>query len=46
MHFGYGLGFLRGVVDFVVLRRGASASFTKLTRATSAVKPSIHAPEP
>jgi succinoglycan biosynthesis protein ExoA len=31
-HFGYGLGFLRGVLDFVILHRGASASFTKLTR--------------
>jgi cellulose synthase/poly-beta-1,6-N-acetylglucosamine synthase-like glycosyltransferase len=31
-HFGYGLGFLRGILDFVILHRGASASFTKLTR--------------
>ena len=31
-HFGYGLGFLRGVLDFVILHRGASASFAKLTR--------------
>ncbi len=31
-HFGYGLGFLRGVCDFVILRRGASPSFTKLSR--------------
>lgn len=31
-HWGYGLGFLRGVVDFVWLRRGAATSFTQLTR--------------
>ncbi len=31
-HFGYGSGFLRGVLDFLVLRRGVSDSFTKLTR--------------
>jgi succinoglycan biosynthesis protein ExoA len=42
-HFGYGLGFLRGVVDFVVLRRGASKSFAKLTR-PSAQKPRPVAP--
>jgi glycosyltransferase involved in cell wall biosynthesis len=29
---GYGYGFLRGVVDFVWLRRGASAEFKALTR--------------
>lgn len=31
-HLGYGYGFLRGVVDFVVLRRSAGARFTRLTR--------------
>ena len=37
-HFGYGLGFLRGILDFVILRRGASVSFTKLTRGSSETK--------
>jgi glycosyltransferase involved in cell wall biosynthesis len=36
-HFGYGFGFLRGILDFIILRRGASVSFTKLTRASSDV---------
>lgn len=31
-HFGYGIGFLCGVVDFIVLRRTPSATFTRLTR--------------
>lgn len=31
-HFGYGYGFLRGVVDFVILRKGGSTRFTKITR--------------
>lgn len=31
-HFGYGLGFLRGLLDFVVIRRGPRASATRLTR--------------
>jgi succinoglycan biosynthesis protein ExoA len=31
-HFGYGVGFLRGIWDFVVLRRGAGATFSTLTR--------------
>ena len=32
-HFGYGYGFLRGVVDFLLLRRGESgAAFTAITR--------------
>jgi glycosyltransferase involved in cell wall biosynthesis len=31
-HFGYGLGFLCGVVDFIILRRAPSESFTNLTR--------------
>ena len=33
-HFGYGLGFLRGIWDFVILRRFHSTSFSSLTRAT------------
>jgi hypothetical protein len=36
-HFGYGIGFLRGILDFVILHRGASVSFTKLTRGSSDV---------
>jgi succinoglycan biosynthesis protein ExoA len=32
-HFGYGFGFLSGVIDFIVLRRKASVHFTRLTRA-------------
>jgi glycosyltransferase involved in cell wall biosynthesis len=31
-HFGYGWGFLRGIIDFVLLRKAPNASFTKLTR--------------
>ena len=31
-HLGYGWGFLRGILDFAVFRRGASAVFTQLTR--------------
>lgn len=31
-HFGYGYGFLRGVIDFVVLRKGGSDKFKKITR--------------
>jgi glycosyltransferase involved in cell wall biosynthesis len=34
-HFGYGIGFLKGVVDFIVLRRGPSDSFIKLTRSST-----------
>ncbi|MDO9549187.1 MAG: hypothetical protein Q7J65_09520, partial [Candidatus Marinimicrobia bacterium] len=33
-HFGYGYGFLRGVLDFIFLKKGASETFTKLTRST------------
>ncbi|MDZ7831094.1 MAG: glycosyltransferase family 2 protein [Desulfobacterales bacterium] len=32
-HFGYGIGFLRGVFDFVILRRRGTRSFSTLTRA-------------
>lgn len=31
-HFGYGIGFLRGVWDFVIRREGAHKSFEALTR--------------
>lgn len=31
-HFGYGYGFLRGVLDFIVLKKQAGKTFTKLTR--------------
>ena len=31
-HLGYGIGFLHGVIDFVLLRRGARANYSTLTR--------------
>jgi succinoglycan biosynthesis protein ExoA len=31
-HFGYGYGFLRGIGDFLIGRRGANATFHSLTR--------------
>jgi succinoglycan biosynthesis protein ExoA len=31
-HFGYGFGFLRGLIDFVLLRRRARETFSTLTR--------------
>ena len=31
-HFGYGWGFLRGISDFMVLRRSAGKSFSRITR--------------
>jgi len=31
-HFGYGCGFLKGLLDFVILRRKAPASFAPLSR--------------
>src|SRR5262249_8961787 len=31
-HFGYGYGFLRGLLDFAILRRAPSSTYTKLTR--------------
>lgn len=34
-HFGYGGGFLHGVWDFVILRRGTTAFYTKLTRTSA-----------
>ena len=33
-HFGYGLGFLHGLLDFVLIRRGPRESATVLTRPT------------
>lgn len=37
-HVSYGLGFARGMLDFVVLRRGPAARMTDLTRAAKARK--------
>jgi hypothetical protein len=34
-HVGYGLGFLRGVWDFVICRRGPVAAYQRLTRSTA-----------
>jgi glycosyltransferase involved in cell wall biosynthesis len=34
-HFGYGYGFLRGIIDFLLLRRAPSLTFTELTRTSS-----------
>jgi succinoglycan biosynthesis protein ExoA len=34
-HFGYGLGFLHGIWDLVVLRRRPSRTYTELTRASA-----------
>ena len=34
-HFGYGMGFLRGVVDFLILRRVPADRFTTLTRSSA-----------
>jgi succinoglycan biosynthesis protein ExoA len=31
-HFGYGCGFIRGIWDFVILGRGPSPTYTKLSR--------------
>jgi succinoglycan biosynthesis protein ExoA len=33
-HFGYGWGFLRGVWDFVIWRRGPNRTCTELTRSS------------
>ncbi|HWO42460.1 MAG TPA: glycosyltransferase family 2 protein [Candidatus Eisenbacteria bacterium] len=35
-HFGFGIGFLHGVLDFLVLRRGPRAQFAALTRQSPA----------
>jgi GT2 family glycosyltransferase len=34
-HFGYGYGFLRGLLDFLVLQRQPTNAYTKLTRASA-----------
>jgi succinoglycan biosynthesis protein ExoA len=34
-HFGYGYGFLRGILDFVIFRREPTHAYTKLTRAST-----------
>jgi hypothetical protein len=34
-HFGYGLGFLRGILDFVICQRSPSTRFKALTRPAS-----------
>ena len=34
-HFGYGLGSICGLLDFVILKRGPSRAFTQLTRSTT-----------
>lgn len=38
-HFGYGYGFLRGLIDFVVLRSGGSKKFSRLTRGQNSATP-------
>jgi succinoglycan biosynthesis protein ExoA len=40
-HFSYGLGFLKGIIDFVVLRRLPSGRFTKLTRSAARPMPRV-----
>ena len=37
-HFSYGYGFLRGLIDFGLLRKGGGKSFTALTRTVGEVK--------
>jgi succinoglycan biosynthesis protein ExoA len=31
-HFGYGIGFLHGILDFIILKRGPSSVYTRVTR--------------
>ncbi|MBI3415673.1 MAG: glycosyltransferase family 2 protein [Verrucomicrobia bacterium] len=38
-HVGYGYGFLRGLIDFVVLRSGGNKKFSRLTRGQSSAAP-------
>lgn len=45
-HFGYGIGFLRGVLGFVILRRAPSPAFTRLTRASEKCKQTRVSEEP
>jgi hypothetical protein len=35
-HFGYGYGFARGMIDFLLLRKRGSATFSRLTRRSKA----------
>jgi GT2 family glycosyltransferase len=39
-HFGYGFGFLRGLWDLVLLRRGPRVTYTNMTRGAGEVRPS------
>lgn len=39
-HLGYGVGFLHGVVDFVLLRRRATGFYSTLTRSSASTKSS------
>lgn len=34
-HFAYGYGFLRGIIDFLILRSGPNPSYTNLTRVSA-----------
>ncbi|MFX0199348.1 MAG: glycosyltransferase family 2 protein [Candidatus Hodarchaeota archaeon] len=36
-HFGYGYGFLRGFLDFVILKRNLGTTFTKITRSENSL---------
>jgi hypothetical protein len=36
-HMGYGYGFLRGILDFCIRRRGLSLRFVQITRASPGV---------
>jgi len=38
-HAGYGWGFLRGALDFLIMRRGARGSFARITRKTGCQDP-------
>jgi GT2 family glycosyltransferase len=38
-HFGYGVGFLQGIWDFMILKRGPSPFYTGLTRPVSPPQP-------
>jgi succinoglycan biosynthesis protein ExoA len=42
-HFGYGYGFLRGLWDFVILRRGPTPRYAKLSRSAATNNSSLHA---
>jgi succinoglycan biosynthesis protein ExoA len=45
-HFGYGYGFLRGILDFVVLKNAPEAKFVQLTRERSPKPSSVPGFEP